>query len=340
MKVKRLFKAFGFAATILAASTQVQGKTFLNMYSPNVSHSHGQLPVAFSQVVQRYLPVDIQVSTGQAAPVGMLGGAKHEYDVFFVAPALIEWMKTREAMFAKVEEAPELAKNIRNILTFPGGDWHFVTYEDSGIRSFNDIKGKKVFLGPPAGGATAVAKAVVQAVTGYEAGKDYELSRYDWNTADTAFVDRQLDLFVVPAAYPSPSVQQYAMVSPIRLLSVPEEAYEDERVKAVLEIPGRTRSEIPAGVYDNQVNKASVDTVGTTVGISVHKDLDEQLVYDMTKAFWEHLDEVHATAEWMKSINLGNALNQMSGPLHVGAYRYYKEVGVNIPEELVPPEVK
>ncbi|MEZ5660468.1 MAG: hypothetical protein R3E83_18620 [Burkholderiaceae bacterium] len=46
-------------------------------------------------------------------------------------------------MFQKVKEAPEVAKNVRGIVNFPLGLYQYIVYESSGIKSFNDLKGKK-----------------------------------------------------------------------------------------------------------------------------------------------------------------------------------------------------
>ena len=107
-----------------------------------------------------------------------------------------------------------------------------------------------------------------------------------------------------------------------------------------LKLPGRTIIDIPTGIYDNQVNEKPVRSIGSWVGIGSNKDLDADLVYSMMKAFWENIDEVRQTAEWMKVLSKETALNEMNIPLHAGAYRYYKEAGWNIPDALIPPEAK
>jgi hypothetical protein len=45
-------------------------------------------------------------------------------------------------------------------------------------------------------------------------------------------------------------------------------------------------------------------------------------------------------AKWMSIITPENALNQMNAPLHPGALRYYREVGIDVPADLVPPEAE
>ena len=74
-------------------------------------------------------------------------------------------------------------------------------------------------------------------------------------------------------------------------------------------------------------------THGALVNFSARMDLDEEVVYQVTKAIWEHVDELHEAAAWMKdTVALENALELIPMRLHPGAERYYREIGMTIPE--------
>ena len=332
--------AAGLGLGVLSGAALAQDKTFLTMDSNPAGTTVGQFMIAFTQVVQKNLPVEIQMSTGKPATKSAIDAAQQKVDLYTGAPTINWYMQNGAAMYAKVPNSAELNANLRGMINYPLVPYQIVTYADSGIESLKDIKGRKVFLGPPAGAATKVMIEVVEGVTGYEPEEDFEIMRYDWSSAETAFLDGQMDVYVVPTSLPSPQIQQFALVREIRMLGIPEESFEHELIKASLDYPGRTIWSIPPGSYDNQVNDAPVKTIGSWVGIQTQKWLDEDLVYNMVKTYFEHLDEVHQTAPWMKIINLDTALNEMNVPLHVGAYRYYKEQGIEIPEALVPPEAK
>jgi TRAP transporter TAXI family solute receptor len=313
---------------------------FLKMDSFPPGTTAGQFGIVFTQIVQKNTPYKIQVSSGKAATKSAIAAAKKQVDLILTAPTINHFMQKKAAMYKKVTDADKLNQNLRGIINYALGPYHMIVYEDSGIKTLKDIKGKKVFLGPPAGAATRVTTQIVSGATGYEPGKDFEVMRFDWKTAETAFIDRQMDVYMGPTTVPSPSVQQYALVSKIRFLGIPDEAFDTKPMKAALGLPGRTIHDIPANVYDNQANETAVKTIGSWVGLGSHKWLDEEIVYNMTKVFWENIAEVHATAEWMKSINKESALKEMNIPLHIGAYKYYKENGFNIPDNLIPPEAK
>lgn len=341
MKRRTFLAAAAVMTTALALSgAQAQDKKFITMDSFPAGSTPGQFSIAFTQVVQKHLPIEIQVSVGKPATKSAVDASQQKVDLFLTAPSINQFMQTGTAMFAKVENAPELNSNLRNILNYPLGPYHIVVYEDSGIRTLADFKGKKVFLGPPAGAATKIATQIMEAATDLVPGEDYEVMRYDWQSAETAFLDRQMDVYIGPTTVPSPSIQQFALVSKIRILGVPVDAWDKPSLQEALAPPGRTISEIPPGVYENQVNESAVKTVESWVGLGTHKWMDEETVYNMTRTLWENIEELYGTAEWMKVINKDNIFRENNIPLHIGAYRYYKEAGFDVPDDQIPPEAK
>ena len=68
--------------------------------------------------------------------------------------------------------------------------------------------------------------------------------------------------------------------------------------------------------------------MNTAVGIGVNANLSDDLVYRMTEAFWENLDQVTSTAPWAKALDVKYAAQQQGMiTMHPGAAKYYREVG-------------
>ena len=108
-------------------------------------------------------------------------------------------------------------------------------------------------------------------------------------------------------------------------------APEDHTGEAVDKFLGKFRyyAEVPAGVYEGQKNDGPVISFDTAVGIAVRADMDEDTVYQVTKAFWDNIDQVTSEAPWAKALNLEFAASKRGlAELHPGAARYYREVGV------------
>ncbi|MEZ5739921.1 MAG: hypothetical protein R3E68_10985 [Burkholderiaceae bacterium] len=90
-------------------------------------------------------------------------------------PSVSQYMGKGTNMFKDMKDAPELFnKNVRGILNHPLGPYHIVTYADSGIKELKDVKGRKLFIGPPGGAATVVDLAILEGATGYKPGIDFE----------------------------------------------------------------------------------------------------------------------------------------------------------------------
>jgi hypothetical protein len=135
-------------------------------------------------------------------------------------------------------------------------------------------------------------------------------------------------MIVLSTNVPSSSVSQFALTKKIRLIDI------DVTKLKINPLIGRTINVIAPDAYgDNQVNTSPTRTHGALVNFSARMDLDEEVVYQVTKAIWEHVDELHEAAAWMKDvISLDKALELIPMRLHPGAERYYREIGMVIPE--------
>lgn len=280
--------------------------------------------------------VEIQVNAGQTLTKSMLKGAKGEIDFFSTVPSLVGLMAGQKRMYENVDGVKELAKNLRAILGFKAGAYHPVTLADSGIEAWDDIKGKTVFTGPPAGSASATSEALIKIITGYEAGKDYEAVRLSWGEGYTALADKKIDMMVRPAEIGSANIERYGLSGEFRVLSIPDEVLGSEAMQALFGRPGRGMLEFDGGMYKGQLTQGKITALGFTQFVGTHAGVAEDVVYKATKAFWEGLDEVHATAIFLQAVTPETAFTSVNVPLHAGAARYYQEVGITIPEEIQP----
>ena len=91
----------------------------------------------------------------------------------------------------------------------------------------------------------------------------------------------------------------------------------------------RHRQNVEAGLYKGQKNDSSVVSFDTAVGIGVRADLDDETVYEVTKAFWENIEQVTSDAPWAKALSTEFAASKRGLiELHSGAERYYREKGI------------
>ncbi|HHY47585.1 MAG TPA: TAXI family TRAP transporter solute-binding subunit [Firmicutes bacterium] len=191
---------------------------------------------------------------------------------------------------------------------------------DSNIKSVPDLKGKRVSVGAPGSGTEVCAR---QLLAFY--GITYkDISPHFLSFAESAdqFKDKHIDAFFVLAGTPTAALQDVAAMHKIRLLNIPDDVYGKLKAK----YPFFTHITIPAGTYMHQADP--VKSVAVQAILIARSDLDEDLVYNLTKALFENLGDLAAAHAKGKEVRLANALNGVSTPLHPGAERYYREKGI------------
>ena len=131
-----------------------------------------------------------------------------------------------------------------------------------------------------------------------------------------------LDGAWIMSGAPAAAVSQ-ALSSGCKLLDI-----DDATLAALQEkYPWYARFVIAADTYPNQPEP--VKTSAIKMVMFCRGDLPEQLVYDLTKSFWEHIDELGAAQKNLKGLKPEDAVKDIANlPLHPGAEKYYKEIGV------------
>lgn len=332
------FRKITAAAAILAVAVMTPAIASAQIYKGETAGAGGPVHAMFVAFVNQAgkSDVEIQVNAGQTLTKSMLKGAKGEIDFFSSVPSLVPLMAGQKRMYENVEGAGELAKNLRSIVGFKAGAYHPVTLEGSGIETWEDLKGKTIFTGPPAGSASATSEALIKIITGYEAGTDYTAVRLSWGEGYSSLADGKIDMMVRPAEVGSANIERFGLSGEFRILSIPQEVVSSDEMKALFGRPGRGMLQFEGDLYKGQLTDGEITALGFTQFVGTHAGVADDVVYNATKAFWEGLDEVHATAFFLKAVTPETAFTSVNVPLHPGAAKYYDEAGVAIPDELRP----
>ena len=336
---KRMIQLVLTVTMILAVTTPLHAVQQLKMstISPG-SSAYLTMTTMATMINQAQQDINIKVDATGAATKHMIELAQGKIDICMNSPVVYSLMKAQKAMYAKLDTAPELAKNITLLFWFPYGQYHVVTYASSGIQSLKDIRGKKVFLGPPGGGAWNAAREWIEVTTGYKPNTDFDNVKASWSSAFQGFQDRQFDVYIIGGLAPFPQVEELAMTSKLHLLGLTKEEYNSnpEAIKSTTK-PGREVGIIKEGVYGKNIdNKGDLYTLGSIVGVSINKSMSEDTAYQLTKLFWEQAKKNSKTHPWLKNITMDYAVHDAGMKLHPGAAKYYKERGVHIPEGSMP----
>lgn len=217
-------------------------------------------------------------------------------------------------------------ENLTHVMSIFPSQQHFVVTADSDIQSLADLNGKIVNYNPVTETCYTVCTKVFAAYgidqdSIEKAGGTVTLTRF--NEASELMKDGQLDLWAATVAAPAATVSELSFSPGIRFLSIDE-----DKMPAILEsLPGFTEMTIPAGTYDGV--DQDVRTVGTVGSIFTNTDVPADIVYDFLKTTYDHWEDLKAinpsafgeltVEDWMSGANV---------PLHPGAERFYKEMGL------------
>ena len=209
--------------------------------------------------------------------------------------------------------------NIRVIANLYPEDMHLVLPKGTKLGSLKDLEGKKVGVAA-AGSGTQVSVRMILKHYGIKA-NEQELGL---SQSTQRLADGQLDAFFYAGGTPFASLIQLGSTKGFELYKF--SAAEQKAINKI--IPYYVESNIPGGVYENI--KTDTPTVAVNGQLITSKDQPEELIYAITKALWSKktrglLDKGHAKG---KAIRLETALKGVLIPLHPGAERYYKEVGM------------
>ena len=152
--------------------------------------------------------------------------------------------------------------------------------------------------------------------------------------------DNKIDVLVRPIQLGSALIEQFGLTNKFRLITLPERALKSKAMGELLSEPDYMLTEVQPNAYKGQKNTKPVTQLGYYLFVGTQSMVPEDVVYKATKKFWENLKEVQATAVYMEDLNKKTAFAAVNGPLHIGAYKYYKEAGFEIPAVAVPPEAK
>ena len=294
------------------------------------------------KIWNRELGVSVQINDGQTLTRSALKLARGQLE-FMPFPTIIYFfLKGGRAMYKRKlkQRAIDAAKEVRSMWGWPAAFVHPVTFQDTGIKTFRDLKGKRVFTGPPSGAAAVNSEAIIRAITGYQPNKDYKAIRLPWGGGMQAMLDGKLDVFFRGTSIGGAVIEHLGIKKKFRILDIGD-SVTSAAFKKYLSQPGRSHGVIPAGSYKGQVNgDRDVIAAATLFQMAVRKNLSDDLVYKMVKTTWDNLAEIHKTAEGLKSFKKETPFVGVNMPLHKAAVKYYREVGIKIPPRLIPPEAK
>ena len=316
MRIVRWVAVVAATAAALTSTLALAQQQFVNILTGGQAGVYYPLGVALSQIYGKAIPnakATAQVTKASAENLNLLQAGRGELALTLGDALSDAWKGDEEAGFkTKLDKLRGLSATYNNYI-------QIVASADSGIRTLADLKGKRVSVGAAKSETKLNARAVFRA-----AGLSYK------DLAKTEFLpfgesvelikNRQLDATLQSAGLGVASIRDLATSVKIVVVPVPAD------VVAKIGDPAYQPAVIPAGTYEGQTT--DVATAAIPNFLVTHSGVSDELAYQMAKALYDNLDTMYAAHNAAKAIKRENAVKGMPVPLHPGAERYYREVGV------------
>lgn len=193
---------------------------------------------------------------------------------------------------------------------------------DPDIKTVADLKGKSVSIGAANSGVYFNALDVLNA--GGITLDDIHPQYLSFEDSKESLKDGKIDAAFIVAGAPTTAITELATTNGVYLINIDG----DIRDSILNDCPYYTTYQIPAGTYPGQDEPVETITVKATIVVS--ENLDDDTVYDMTAAIFDHADEIASENAKGEELSLENATTGMTIPFHEGAARYYAEHGITV----------
>ncbi|WP_203557086.1 TAXI family TRAP transporter solute-binding subunit [Bacillus sp. B15-48] len=263
--------------------------------------------------------VQFSVEAAGGSP-GNIRSILEKYEEGRAAIGIVSSRDGAQAYNGEYEHVPGEHKELRAIGYVDTANIHVVVPADSDIKTFSDLKGKDIAA--PPGAAIEDTLRELLASLGLQEGKDYQFQPYRNAEVQQAMQDGSLDAGAITDLIPSPAIKETMSSTDIRILSLSEEEAENYLNEFA---PYAGVRKIPAGTYDG-IDEDIIIPAFTNHYIT-HIDTPDELVINYLKAMLDYPNELKAIVPGSE-ISKDNIVEGIEMPLHPGAEKYLKEIGV------------
>jgi TRAP transporter TAXI family solute receptor len=266
------------------------------------------------------IAVSAQATQGPDQNIVLLEAGHASLGFVTLGPALQGWTGTGEWTRGKKYRA------MRAIFPMYDSPFQTVVMKTSGIRSVMDLAGKRIGVGPAGGTSATIFPAVFKVLN-----IPVTLRNGAFSEMASQFQGGLLDVLSYVSGVPFPFLAEIDGKAAIDYI-----AFSPQEIATLVgAMPELSPSVVPAGTYASLTS--DYRTVGMYNFAVAHEDLAEDLVHAIVKAVFENRERLIATSPSARETLAANISRNTVLPFHPGAVRYYREIGVALPDKLVSP---
>lgn len=286
------------------------GVDFLSILTGGTQGTYYPLGGTFAELISEETGIKVTAEVSQASAANMTALQEGQGEVAFVQTDIAYYATEGTQMFdgAPIDTISALGALYPETI-------HLVTLADSGIKSYEDLKGKKVSVGAPGSGTYANAEQLLE-IHGLTM-DDIKAQNLDFGESTDGLSSGQIDAAFITAGYPTSAVEALNATNAVNIIPVDPAKAEE----LIAKYPYYALDTIPSGTYGLA---SDVPTVSVLAMLAVKKDLSDDLVYAMAKAIYGNTDKIsHAKGAFIKA---ETALDGIGIEIHPGAQKYFDEV--------------
>lgn len=293
--------------------------TYLTLPTATMSGTYYQYFSTVSQIFSQKRPdinITVTASSGALENVKLLESGESEL------------IPTNAAVARFAYDGTDVFKKkvpLRGVFVMFQSDYHFLTL-DKNIKSIDDLAGKTVSIGL---GSSLMEKVGRLIFTEKHMLDTVKLRYHSLSESCEGLKDGVLDAALLLSTVPLAPVSELATNRDLIFVPV------DKSIAGLVDRQIASKpSVIPAGTYSGQ--KEDVPSIAFYEAFFAHKDTSPDLVYDFLKILFDNKADLVAAFPGARATTPELCMEGMSLPLHPGAYRYYKELGLDIPDAIKP----
>ena len=213
-------------------------------------------------------------------------------------------------------------KDLRSVFSIHPETVTLVAAVDAGIKTIRDVKGKKINIGNPGSGQRQNAIDALE-TTGIDIEKDIQAESIKASEAAGLLQDGRIDAFFYTVGHPSGSIKE--ATSGTRKVVIVD-------ITGIDALPAKypyyTKVTIPVSLYPGARNDKDVETFGVKATFVTSAKVSDDIVYAITREVFDNLEDFKKLHPAYANLNRENMLEGLFAPMHPGAMKYFREVGL------------
>ena len=211
--------------------------------------------------------------------------------------------------------------DLRSVFSLHPEPFTVLARKEAGIKTIEDLKGKRFNVGNPGSGTRAAADELIAAL-GWKMSDFGLASELKADEHGAALCDNKIDAFFYGVGHPSANIQDPTTTCGAKLVPVTGPAVD----KLVSTAPYYAKVDIPGGLYSGNPNPTP--TYGVLATLVTSSKVADNVVYELVKVVFENFDDFKKLHPALAHLDPKKMIKDgLSAPLHPGAVKYYKEKG-------------